>query len=129
MKGANLHLTFAGYVVKNVAQIKVFSFMYAVIQTGGKQYKVSEGDIIRVEKLPGDVGDRVSLSDVLLVGGGGNVTIGAPTVEGAGVTAEIAAQFKGEKVIVFKKKRRQNYRRKQGHRQQLTSLKITGING
>ncbi len=99
--------------------------MFAVVRTGGKQYRVAEGDLIRVERLPGEKGGAVTLGDVLMAGG----KIGSPLVEGASVAAEIVAQARGPKIIVFKKKRRQNYRRKNGHRQDLTILRITGISG
>ncbi|MCC7273015.1 MAG: 50S ribosomal protein L21 [Alphaproteobacteria bacterium] len=101
--------------------------MYAVIRTGGKQYKVAKDDVIVVEKLDAEAGAAITLSDVLMVGGEAGVTIGSPTVSGAAVTAEVVSQGKGDKVIIFKKKRRQNYRRKRGHRQPQTVLKITGI--
>lgn len=100
--------------------------MYAVIKTGGKQYRVSEGQKLRVEKLPGDKGQSVTFSDVLFVGGD-TPKIGQPTVKGASVTGEITAQDRGPKLIVFKFRRRKNYRRKNGHRQPYTELKITGI--
>lgn len=99
--------------------------MFAVIKTGGKQYKVAPNDVIRVEKLPGQAGDTVTLDQVLMV----DDKIGAPTVAGASVTATLLEQTRGEKIIIFKKKRRQNYRRKKGHRQELTVLRITGIAG
>jgi len=101
--------------------------MYAVIKTGGKQYRVEEGAIVRVEKLPGDAGTQVELGEVLLVGDGENVKVGQPTVAGAKVTGEIVRQFLGEKLLVFKFRRRKAYRRKNGHRQQYTALKITSI--
>ena len=101
--------------------------MYAVVTTGGLQYRVSPVDIINVEKLTGAVGDTVALTDVRLVGQGSEVTIGAPAVAGVRVEAQIAAQKRGKKIIIFKHRRRKGYRRKQGHRQSLTSLKITGI--
>jgi large subunit ribosomal protein L21 len=101
--------------------------MYAVIKTGGKQYRVEQGSTIRVEKLSGDKGATLELSEVLLVADGENVKVGAPTVEGAKVTAEIVAQELGPKLLVFKFRRRKAYRRKTGHRQQYTALKITGI--
>ena len=101
--------------------------MYAVIKTGGKQYRVSQGDRIRVEKLDGDIGTSLEFDDVLMIGGD-KVVVGTPNVEGAKVTAEITGQDKAKKVIVFKMKRRKGYRRKQGHRQPYTDLKITGIN-
>jgi large subunit ribosomal protein L21 len=100
--------------------------MYAVIKTGGKQYRVSEGQNLRVEKLPGNAGDKVTLSEVLLVGGD-SPKIGQPLVKGASVAAEIVAQDRGKKIVIFKFRRRKNYRRKTGHRQQYTELKITGI--
>ena len=100
--------------------------MYAVIRTGGKQYRVSEGDTLRIEKLPGDVGAAISFPEVLLVGGD-KITVGKPLVQGASVGAQITAQEKAKKVIVFKMRRRKNYRRKNGHRQQYTEVKITGI--
>ena len=103
--------------------------MYAVVKTGGKQYKVAKGDIIEVEKLEVEAGKSVDLSEVLLVGEASSVKVGAPLVEGANVTAEVLKQKKGDKVIIFKKNRRHNYRRKNGHRQNLTVLKITDIKG
>ncbi|HYD32786.1 MAG TPA: 50S ribosomal protein L21 [Azospirillaceae bacterium] len=102
--------------------------MFAVIRTGGKQYKVANGDVIRVEKLEVEPGATIQLDDVLMVSDGGDARIGTPVVAGASVTAEVVKQDRGPKIIVFKKKRRQNYRRKNGHRQDLTVLKITGIN-
>lgn len=101
--------------------------MYAVIRTGGKQYKVAKDDVIVVEKLEAEPGAAVTIDDVLMVGGEAGITIGSPLVAGASVTAEVVSQGKGDKVIIFKKKRRQNYRRKRGHRQLQTVLKITGI--
>ena len=101
--------------------------MYAVIQTGGKQYRVSEGDKLRVEKLAGDVGTEVVFEHVLMLGGDA-VTVGKPTVSGASVKAQILAQDRAKKVIVFKMRRRKRYRRKYGHRQPYTELRITGIN-
>ncbi len=101
--------------------------MYAVIRTGGKQYRVAENDIIEIEKLEGASGDKISFSEVLMVGSGSDVKIGTPLVSGASVEAEILDQIRGPKIIVFKKKRRHNYRRKKGHRQHLTQVKITGI--
>ena len=100
--------------------------MYAVIKTGGKQYRVAEGDTIRVEKLPGDVGSTIELDEVLMVGGD-TVRVGTPTVSGAKVTAQIVDQDRAKKIIVFKKMRRKNYRRKNGHRQPFTALRITGV--
>ena len=101
--------------------------MIAVVQTGGKQYKISEGDVIQVEKLGGDVGTTVNLDKVLICGEGESIKIGTPYVQGCSVTCEVTEQLRGRKIIVFKKHRRKNYRRKNGHRQSLTRLKITGI--
>lgn len=99
---------------------------YAVIKTGGKQYRVSEGDRIRVEKLPGDVGAEVSFDEVLMLGGD-KVAVGKPLVSGASVQAKIVAQDRAKKIIIMKYRRRKNYRRKQGHRQPFTELVITGV--
>lgn len=100
--------------------------MYAVIKTGGKQYRVSEGQKVLVEKLPGQKGDKITLNEVLFVGGD-SPQIGQPLVKGASVAAEIAEQGRGKKLVIFKFRRRKNYRRKTGHRQPFTALKITGI--
>jgi large subunit ribosomal protein L21 len=97
--------------------------MFAIVRTGGKQYRVAAGDKIAVEKLSGEAGDKISLGDVLLAGDGDTVQ----DVNGLTVSAEIIAQERGEKVIVFKKRRRHNYRRKQGHRQSLTLLRILAV--
>tara|TARA_E500000305_G_scaffold98314_1_gene89831 strand:+ start:920 stop:1333 length:414 start_codon:yes stop_codon:yes gene_type:complete len=101
--------------------------MFAVVKTGGKQYKVAPNDVIKVEKLSGDAGSSVDLADVLMLGEGEDLTVGAPTVEGAVVRAEVLEQTKGDKVVVFKKKRRQGYRRTRGHRQEVTVLRVTDI--
>ena len=101
--------------------------MFAVIRTGGKQYRVAPDDVIQVEKLAGEPGSSVALGDVLMVGEGADARAGAPLLAGAAVTAEVVEQRLGDKVIIFKKKRRHNYRRKRGHRQHLTVLRITGI--
>lgn len=101
--------------------------MYAIIRTGGKQYQVAAGDILRVEKLQGDVGDTVELSDILMVVDGDDVKIGQPVVDGAKVVAKITEQGKADKVIVFKKKRRKGYKVKRGHRQPFTALSIEEI--
>ena len=101
--------------------------MYAVVTTGGRQYRVSPGDTIDVEKLTGAVGETVTLTNVLLVGQGAEVIVGAPAVAGVRVEAQITAQKRGKKIIIFKHRRRKGYRRKQGHRQSLTSLRVTGI--
>ena len=101
--------------------------MYAIIKTGGKQYRVTEGDTLRVEKLNVE-GTSVTFDQVLLVGGD-EVKIGAPLVKGASVSAEILREGRAKKIIVFKKRRRSGYHKKQGHRQTYTEVKITGING
>jgi large subunit ribosomal protein L21 len=101
--------------------------MFAVIKTGGKQYKVAKDDIIKVEKLDSAAGDTVELTDVLMVGNEAAQTTGTPFIEGATVAAEVLEQARGKKVIIFKKKRRKDYRRTKGHRQHLTVLRITDI--
>jgi large subunit ribosomal protein L21 len=101
--------------------------MYAVISTGGKQYKVSEGETIRVEKITGEVGAPVSFDRVLMFSDGETVKVGQPTLTNVAVTGHIVEQGKAKKVLVFKQKRRKRYRRKQGHRQQYTALKIDNI--
>ncbi|NLB06433.1 MAG: 50S ribosomal protein L21 [Desulfobulbaceae bacterium] len=101
--------------------------MYAIVRTGGKQYQVEAGDTLRVEKLQGEVGNTVELDDVLLVVDGETVTIGQPVVEGAKVVAKVLEQGRHKKIIVFKKKRRQGYQVKKGHRQMYTALKIETI--
>ena len=102
---------------------------YAIIETGGKQYRVQPGQTITVEKLPGDVGSTVEIDRVLLLAQDGAATVGTPTVEGAKVVAEVAEQGRGDKVIVFKYKRKVRYQVKQGHRQSLTKLSIKEIVG
>jgi large subunit ribosomal protein L21 len=102
--------------------------MFAVIRTGGKQYRVSENTVLKVEKLEAEAGSTITFTDVLAVGDGDNVTVGAPTVEGATVTATVIAQDRNPKIIIFKKRRRQNSRRKNGHRQHITVLRVAGIN-
>ena len=101
--------------------------MYAIIKTGGKQYRVSEGDILRVELLEAEPKAKITFDQVLFVDNSGSLTVGQPTVKGATVSATVVDQTKGDKVIIFKKNRRHNYRRKRGHRQNLTVLKITNI--
>jgi large subunit ribosomal protein L21 len=103
--------------------------MFAVIRTGGKQYKVAKDDVISVEKLAAEPGATVELTEVLMIGEGADVSNGVPLLDGASVSATVVEQTRGAKVIVFKKKRRHNYRRKKGHRQQLTVLRITDIKG
>ena len=101
--------------------------MFAVIRTGGKQYRVSENTVLKVEKLEAEAGSTITFTDVLAVGDGDNVTVGAPTVEGATVTATVIAQDRNPKIIIFKKRRRQNSRRKNGHRQHITVLRVAAI--
>lgn len=101
--------------------------MYAVIKTGGKQYRVAPDDIIKVEKLEGEAGDKVEFKEVLMIGGDGDPVVGTPLVEGAKVTGELLEQGRGAKIIVFKKKRRHNYRRKKGHQQKLSVVRIKTI--
>lgn len=101
--------------------------MFAVIRTGGKQYRVAPNDIIEIEKIAGKPGDIVELSEVILLGGDGGPKTGSPTIAGALVAAEVIEQRRADKIVVFKKKRRKNYRRTKGHRQALTALRITEI--
>ena len=100
---------------------------YAVILTGGKQYRVAPGDVIRVEKLTGEPGAEVEFTEVLMTENDGGVRVGTPLVSGARVTGQVLQQGKAKKVLVFKKKRRKNYRRHQGHRQQFTAVRVTQI--
>jgi large subunit ribosomal protein L21 len=100
--------------------------MFAVIKTGGKQYRVAAEDVIKVERVKGDPGEIIQFGEVLLVGGD-SVTLGAPTVKGASVAAEVVEQGRGPKVIAFKKRRRKNSRRRRGHRQEFTKVRITEI--
>jgi large subunit ribosomal protein L21 len=103
--------------------------MYAVIKTGGKQYRVAAGQQLRVEKLVADVGAEISLGEVLMVGGDGDATkVGTPTVAGASVTATVVEHGLGDKVRIFKMRRRKHYKKSQGHRQAYTEIRITGIN-
>jgi len=103
--------------------------MFAVIKTGGKQYRVATNDVITIEKLDGEAGSEVEFTEVLMIGGNGATQIGTPTVSGAKVTAELVEQTRGPKLIAFKKRRRKNSRRKKGHRQDLTTVRITNIIG
>lgn len=103
--------------------------MYAVIETGGKQYRIQEGDILSVERLGAGEGEKVSFDKVLLVNGEDGIKVGKPYVEGAAVEGEVLFHGKGKKIIVFKYKAKKNYRKKQGHRQPFTRVKITKING
>ena len=101
--------------------------MYAVIRTGGKQYKVAPQDVLQIEKIDGGAGDAVQFQEVLMISGEGEPHIGSPAIAGAVVSAEVVEQGRGPKVIIFKKRRRQNYRRKRGHRQELTTVRILEI--
>mgnify|MGYP001613000063 CR=1 FL=1 len=103
--------------------------MFAVIKTGGKQYRVKEGDVLKVEKISGEKGGMVEISEVLAIGEGEQIKLGSPTVKDAKVVAEIVSQGKGPKVTIFKKKRRKGYTKKQGHRQLFSSIKIKEIAG
>lgn len=103
--------------------------MYAVIKTGGKQYRVAADDVLEFERLDGEAGAKVEFPDVLMVGEGESVKVGAPLVDGAKVVGEIVEQKRGRKIIIFKKRRRKNSRRKNGHRQDLTKVRITEIQG
>ena len=101
--------------------------MYAIVDSGGKQYKVQEGEILRVEKLTGEVGDSVSFDRILMFSDGENVSVGTPLLEDVAVNGHIVEQGKAKKIIVFKYKRRKRYRRKRGHRQQFTAVKVDSI--
>lgn len=103
--------------------------MYAVIKTGGKQYRVSAGEKLKVEQLAADIGSEIILNEVLLVGNGESVTMGAPLITGATVRAKVVAHGRGEKVSIFKMRRRKHYRKSQGHRQNYTEIEILGIAG
>ena len=118
---------FDHFMLQNTFILMMGETMYAVIESGGKQYKVVPGAIVAVERLPAEVGTTVKLDRVLLIQGDNNLTIGTPTIPGASVTGEVVAQGRAGKIVVFKKKRRKNYRRTRGHRQAYTSLKITEI--
>ena len=101
--------------------------MYAVIKTGGKQYRVEPNDKLRVDKLAGEPGATVDINDVLMVGEGDKTQVGAPMLDGASVKLEVLEQTRNDKIVVFKKKRRQNYRRKQGHKQEMTVVRVAEI--
>ena len=103
--------------------------MYAVIESGGKQHRVTEGEVLQLEKLDAATGDKVEFDKIVMVGEGDSVKIGTPYVDGGQVTAEVLKQGRGDKVTIIKFNRRKNYRRKQGHRQWFTEVKITGIKG
>jgi large subunit ribosomal protein L21 len=119
-------LTISSEILKLLFTVKE-DIVYAIIQTGGKQYRVGPGDVLRVEKLTGDVGETVTLDNVLLVASGEEVQVGQPLVAGAQVTGQILRQGKAKKILVFKKKRRKNFRRLRGHRQPYTALQIKDI--
>ncbi|MCV6637564.1 50S ribosomal protein L21 [Candidatus Albibeggiatoa sp. nov. NOAA] len=101
--------------------------MYAVIKTGGKQYKVAEGDVLQIEKLEANEGDTVDFNEVLMITDGENTKVGAPVLEGTKVTATVEGQIRGKKVKIIKFRRRKHHRKQMGHRQYLTEVKITGI--
>jgi len=101
--------------------------MYAIVNTGGKQYKIHQGDVLRVEKIPGEIGNSISFAKVLMFADGKDVSIGRPLLDNVTVKGHIVEQGKAKKIIVFKYKRRKRYRRKQGHRQQYTAVKIDSI--
>jgi len=101
--------------------------MYAVIKTGGKQYRITEGETLRVERLPAEVGSSIDLSEVLMIADGDNIKIGAPFVKGGKVSAQVTAHGRGEKVLILKFRRRKHHMKRAGHRQDYTELKITGI--
>jgi large subunit ribosomal protein L21 len=106
---------------------RTFFMAYAVIRTGGKQYRVAPGDVIRIERLAGEVGAEVAFTEVLLTAADGAVRIGTPLVEGVTVQGQIVGQGRDRKILVFKKKRRKNYRRRRGHRQSVTTVRVTAI--
>jgi len=101
--------------------------MYAVVKTGGKEYRISKGDVIRVEKMEGKVGDQVSMKDVLMVSQEGQVQLGNPLLAGAVITGEIVQEIKGRKTVTYKMKRRKNYRRTKGHRQTYTYIRVNDV--
>jgi len=101
--------------------------MYAVVNTGGKQYKVQKGETLRIEKIPGEVGSSVTFDKVLMVADGENIRVGQPVLENVAVQAQIVEQDKAKKILIFKYKRRKRYRRKNGHRQPFTAIRIDGI--
>lgn len=101
--------------------------MYAILKCGGKQLKVQKGDKVSIERIMSEVGDKITLDQIMLIADGDKVTVGTPLVSGATVSAKVTEQIRDKKVIIFKKKRRQNYRRKKGHRQYLTIIEITDI--
>ncbi|HJX60042.1 MAG TPA: 50S ribosomal protein L21 [Thermodesulfobacteriota bacterium] len=101
--------------------------MYAVVKTGGKEYRISQGDLIRVEKMEGKAGDRVTMKDILMVSHEGQVQVGNPLLANAVITGEIVQQVKGKKVLIYKMKRRKNYRRTKGHRQTYTYIRVNDI--
>ena len=102
--------------------------MYAVIKTGGKQYRVAAGEKLKVEQIPADIGQEIILDQVLMVGGGDAVKVGAPLLVGANVTAKVVAHGRGEKIRIFKMRRRKHYQKHQGHRQNFTEIEISAIN-
>ena len=109
--------------------LQIGVIMYAVIKTGGKQYRVSAGEKLKVEQLAADIGSEIVLNEVLLLSNGENITMGAPLINGATVTVKVVAHGRGEKVNIFKMRRRKHYRKSQGHRQNYTEIEILGIAG
>jgi large subunit ribosomal protein L21 len=114
-------------LVSTAGAVKKDDNMYAVIRTGGKQYRVAAGETVEVEKLPGAVGDTVTITDVLMIADGENVQVGQPVVEGASVTARITGQYRGDKIMVFKYRPKKRIRVRKGHRQYITRLQIGQI--
>jgi large subunit ribosomal protein L21 len=125
----SISLTWAPFTgkMRGSLQYQLESIMYAVIKTGGKQYRVAAGEKIKVEQIPADVGAEITIDQVLMVGEGESVKIGTPLVAGASVTAKVIAQGRGPKVTIFKMRRRKHYQKHQGHRQNFTELEISGI--
>jgi large subunit ribosomal protein L21 len=115
------------FIFEAAAHSKARTNMLAVIKAQGKQYKVAKGDTLTIDRLAGEAGAKVALGEVLMVIDGGKTTVGAPLVSGAKVEAEIVAHDRGDKILVIKKRRRKGYKRTKGHRQELTTVKITGI--
>jgi large subunit ribosomal protein L21 len=115
------------FVPGRITTCEELRVMYAVVRTGGKQYRVSAGDQLKIEKIPGSVGEEVRFDDVLMIGGTEEVQIGTPQVSGATVTGRILEQDRAKKILVFKKKRRKGFKKLQGHRQAYTRVEITGI--
>jgi large subunit ribosomal protein L21 len=127
--GARKHIIRRLYRLPDPGLLKFGAIMHAVIRTGGKQYRVAQGDVLRVEKLDAELGSTIELADVLLIADGDSVAVGTPVLEGKAVVAEVVDHARADKIEVIKFKRRKKYRRTQGHRQHYTQLKITSIPG